>query len=146
MSVSNAAVGESATPSTAVAGDGEMADPLVQYVVLRRDLWTDLGWPLGSIVAQACHAATAALWESRDSPAAQEYCAPGQLDNMHKVVLEIKGETQLRNLAEKLAAADVPYKLWTEQPENFPTCLATPPARKSEMSQYFKKLKLCKGT
>lgn len=28
------------------------ADVFVQYVVLRRDLWRDLGWPLGSIMAQ----------------------------------------------------------------------------------------------
>ena len=62
-----------------------------------------------------------------------------------QVVLEIKGESQLRNLAEKLEGAGVPHKLWMEQPEDFPTCLATPPARKSEMGQHFKKLKLCKG-
>ena len=29
-------------------------DTVVQYVVLRRDLWSDMGWPLGSIIAQAC--------------------------------------------------------------------------------------------
>lgn len=32
-----------------------------------------------------------------------------------------------------------------EQPEDFPTCLATQPARKSEVAHHFKKLKLCKG-
>ena len=26
--------------------------PHPQYVVLRRDLWGELGWPLGSIIAQ----------------------------------------------------------------------------------------------
>lgn len=31
--------------------------PLVQYVVVRRDLSTSLNWPLGAVVAQACHAA-----------------------------------------------------------------------------------------
>lgn len=33
--------------------------PIVQYVVLRKDLWSEKGWPLGSIVAQACHASSA---------------------------------------------------------------------------------------
>lgn len=61
------------------------ADPLLQYVVLRRDLWTELDWPLGSVVAQGCHAATAALWGSRDTAATQEYCAPQNIDHMHKV-------------------------------------------------------------
>lgn len=32
-------------------------DPLVQYVVLRKDLTAKLNWPLGAVVAQACHAA-----------------------------------------------------------------------------------------
>ena len=59
---------------------------LVQYVVLRADLWKDMDWPLGSIVAQACHAATAALWESREEPASQQYCSPAQLGHMHKVI------------------------------------------------------------
>jgi len=58
--------------------------PLVQYVVLRRDLWAELGWPLGSVVAQACHASTAALWLSREQAEAAAYCAPGNLDHMHK--------------------------------------------------------------
>ena len=59
----------------------------MQYVVLRRDLWAVLGWPLGSVVAQACHAATAALWLSREEPATSSYCAAESIDHMHKVPL-----------------------------------------------------------
>ena len=61
-----------------------------------------------------------------------------------QVVLEIKGELQLRTLAEKLAAGGISFKLWTEQPENFVTCLATKPYRKQEVAAYFKKLALAK--
>ena len=49
---SSAAGADASAAPAAATGDND--DPLVQYVVLRRDLWTDLGWPLGSIVAQAC--------------------------------------------------------------------------------------------
>ena len=49
------------------------------------------------------------------------------------MVLEIKGETQLRNLAQKLETAGVDHKLWIEQPEDFATALATAPAWKSEV-------------
>lgn len=63
-----------------------------------------------------------------------------------QVVLEIKGESQLRALAAKLAEAGVPHKLWVEQPEDFATCLATAPSRKSAVAPHVKKLKLCKGT
>ena len=59
------------------------------------------------------------------------------------MVLEVKGETQLQNLATKLQEAGVRHKLWIEQPEVLPTCLAAAPARKSNVQQYFKKLKLC---
>ena len=61
------------------------AEDLVQYIVLRKDLWNSLNWPLGSIVAQACHASTAALWLSKGSDATTTYCAPDKLDHMHKV-------------------------------------------------------------
>ena len=63
-----------------------------------------------------------------------------------QVVLEVKGETQLLNLASKLQEAGVQHKLWIEQPENFPTCLATAPLQKDSLQQHFKKLKLCKGS
>ena len=34
---------------------------VVQYVVVRGDLLARQGWPLGALLAQACHAATAAI-------------------------------------------------------------------------------------
>jgi hypothetical protein len=87
----------------------------------------------------------AAVWEHRDHTDTVAYCAPDAIDQMHKVVLEVKGETQLLNLAAKLADAGVDHKLWMEQPENFPTCLATRPYRKDEVAQWFKKCNLAKG-
>ena len=62
-----------------------------------------------------------------------------------QVVLEVKSETQLKNLSSKLEEAGVKHKLWIEQPENYPTCLATKPYRRSEVAQHFKKLQLCKA-
>ena len=139
---------------------------IVQYVVLRKDLWTDQGWPLGSIVAQACHASSAAMWESKEDPVTLDYCSPENIDKMTKVgkfricfkmrlllftscvmvqvVLEVKGEAQLINLISKLTEAGIRHKVWIEQPEGFPTCVATKPYPKSEIAQHFKKLNLCK--
>jgi hypothetical protein len=62
-----------------------------------------------------------------------------------KVVLEVKGEPQLRALSEKLLAAGVAHHLWVEQPEGFATCLATKPYRRSEAGPHFRKLQLCKA-
>ncbi|KAJ8628904.1 hypothetical protein MRB53_022227 [Persea americana] len=106
-------------PSNSGTGDGEenreSTDVLVQYVVLRRDLIDT--WPLGSVVTQGCHAS---------------------------VTLEVKGESQILNLSEKLNEGGIAHKLWIEQPENIPTCLATKPYPKSAVSLFFRRLKLCK--
>ena len=40
---------------------GRLQMVLVQYVVVRGDLLARQGWPLGAVLAQACHAATAAI-------------------------------------------------------------------------------------
>ncbi|XP_047966334.1 putative peptidyl-tRNA hydrolase PTRHD1 isoform X2 [Salvia hispanica] len=115
-------------------------DTVVQYIVLRRDLIDT--WPLGSVVTQGCHASVAAVWTNRDDPDTLSYCSPSNLDSMHKVTLEVKGETQLLNLSEKLKAGGVAHKLWIEQPGNIATSLATKPYPKSTVSSFFKNLKL----
>ena len=46
---------------------------------------------------------------------------------MHKVIIEAPGEADLLKVSEKLKEGGVDYKLWVEQPENFPTCLAVKP-------------------
>ena len=60
---------------------------MVQYVVVRGDLLRQLGWPTGAVIAQACHACSAALWLFREDSNTLEYTR--DLDNMHKVVLEV---------------------------------------------------------
>ncbi|KAL9260609.1 putative peptidyl-tRNA hydrolase PTRHD1 [Drosera capensis] len=124
------------------SGGAGREDVLVQYVVLRRDLIEE--WPMGSVVTQGCHAAVAAVWMSREDEETRQYCGDGNIDSMHKVTLEVKGETQMLNLSEKLMAGGIVHKLWIEQPENIPTCLATKPYPKSSVASFFKKLKLCK--
>lgn len=116
---------------------------VVQYLVVRGDLLASLGWPLGAVMAQACHAATAAIHNHYSDEVTQAYLA--DLDNMHKVVLEAKGEAELRALASKLEEGGVQHKLWIEQPEDVPTCLATKPCTKEQVQKYFKKFKLYKG-
>jgi hypothetical protein len=75
-----------ASPATAApASTSQPEDDIVQYVVLRRDLWTDVGWPLGPVIAQACHASIAALTQHLQDPVAQQYVAEEQLNHMHKV-------------------------------------------------------------
>lgn len=72
-------------PAPATSSGNQGDDPIVQYIVLRRDLWAEQGWPLGPLIAQACHASVAALWLSRDDPDSQQYVSEAHLDSMHKV-------------------------------------------------------------
>ncbi|KAF8562598.1 hypothetical protein P879_10611 [Paragonimus westermani] len=117
-----------------------MSTTLLQYIVVRRDLSTVLNWPLGAIVAQGCHAATAALHTFREHSNTLAYL--NQLDRMHKVVLGVSDLQDLQQLANRLSENQIQHYLWIEQPENVCTCLATRPYPKAEVQSYFKGLKL----
>ncbi|KPJ07633.1 Putative peptidyl-tRNA hydrolase PTRHD1 [Papilio machaon] len=121
-----------------------MSTTVVQYILLRSDLLKDLGWSVGSLVAQACHASSAVLHLFKDDEYTVKYL--NDLDNMHKVVLEVPNEETLRKIAEKLKENSIDHKLWIEQPENIPTCLALKPYPKEEIKKYVGKFKLYKTT
>ena len=59
------------------------ATPVVQYIVVRKDL----AWPAGALIAQACHAATAVIHQFYDHKDTKDYLS--DLDNMHKIVLMV---------------------------------------------------------
>ncbi|XP_029902483.1 putative peptidyl-tRNA hydrolase PTRHD1 [Myripristis murdjan] len=115
---------------------------LVQYVVVRSDLVHKLSWPLGAVITQACHAATAAIHLNYADPDTQQYLT--ELDSMHKVVLQAPDQDSLSSLSETLTEGGVAHKLWIEQPENIPTCLALKPYPKETVQPLLRKFKLFK--
>ncbi|XP_039750599.1 putative peptidyl-tRNA hydrolase PTRHD1 [Pararge aegeria] len=121
-----------------------MSNVIVQYVLLRSDLMKELGWSIGALVAQACHASTAVLHLYKEDENTIKYLR--DLENMHKVVLEVPNEESLKKVAEKLKENSIDHKLWIEQPENIPTCLALKPYSKDEVKKYVGKFKLYKDT
>ncbi|XP_026759779.1 putative peptidyl-tRNA hydrolase PTRHD1 [Galleria mellonella] len=121
-----------------------MSNTIVQYVLLRSDLLKDLGWSIGALVAQACHASTAVLHLYRSDEHTIQYL--NDLDNMHKVVLEVPNEESLKKVAEKLKENSIDHKLWIEQPENIATCLAIKPYPKEVVKKFVGKFKLYKAT
>eukprot|EP00966_Prymnesium_polylepis_P137856 3185978-Prymnesium_polylepis.1 len=120
----------------------EEEDTIVQFIVVRRDWLKTLEWPVGSVIAQACHASTAVMFEHRDDAAVTAYL--GKLDSMYKVVKEVKGEPQLLTLAEKLRSEGIAHKVWLEQPENMPTAIALKPYPRSQVAPLLKKYQLFK--
>lgn len=132
-------------------------DPIVQYILVRRDLLST--WTTGSIIAQAVHASVAAIWSSRSQPHTLLYCnQPGNNNNnnnsqptpsspqtqMHTVVLEAQNEQALLTLADRLSKHDIHFALWREQPENCCTALAASPYPRSIIKPHFSKFKLFK--
>ena len=63
------------------------AHGIVQYILVRSDLCKTLGWPVGALVAQACHASTAAIHMFYDHEDTKKYLS--DLDNMHKIILSV---------------------------------------------------------
>ncbi len=94
-----------AAPAAAAPAD-DPDDALVQFVVVRRDLLKDMSWPVGSVIAQACHACLAVAWESRDDPNVSAYLS--DIDSMHKVVKECKGARAAHRLLPARASSSRP--------------------------------------
>ena len=57
---------------------------------------------------------------------------------------QAQDQESLSALSRTLTDNDVDHKLWVEQPENFPTCIATRPYPKDAIQIHFKKFKLFK--
>jgi len=132
--------GDRAMATAAVANDAE--DPLVQFIIIRKDLGRQLAWPLGALAAQCAHASVHAVWTYRDSADTAAYVSRDNIASMRKVVLETKNAGSLDKLAATLHAEGVEHVVWVEQPEGIRTCLATRPYRRSAVGGYFKKCNL----
>ncbi|KAL1396590.1 hypothetical protein pipiens_002648 [Culex pipiens pipiens] len=114
------------------------ATKLVQYVVVNGEIAKS--WPKGAVIAQCCHAVAAVSHLYAADPDTVEYFK--DLDNMHKVVLEAPDVGKLTGLGEALEKDGIKHKVWIEQPENVPTCIALKPYKKEEVHKYVKKFKL----
>ncbi|KAF8549968.1 peptidyl-tRNA hydrolase II [Imleria badia] len=121
------------TTYNAVPSQASNAEPLVMQIVVRRDLFDKEKWGVGPLMAQAAHAATAVLHETRERQETIDYLA--DLGNMRKVVLQTSDISTLQKLSAALSDTDpspIPHHVWTEQPENTPTCIALAPNRKEK--------------
>ena len=61
---------------------------------------------------------------------------------MRKVVLKCESENQIADLQKNLDKEKIDYVMWTEQPENIVTCLATAPKEMDILKPFFKHFKL----
>ncbi|KYO01800.1 conserved protein, unknown function [Plasmodium gaboni] len=116
-------------------------NPIIQYILVNKEI-IDKKWPLGSVIAQACHACIAVIAENMDDQIVKDYLSPEHINNMHKVILKIDDTNEIKNLSSILDKESLKYKIWTEYPENIFTAIALKPYYKNTVRDYFKKYPL----
>lgn len=132
-----------------MSSDGDIKPknkPIVQYIVLRRDL----DWPKGAMAAQAAHASVAAVAQALEaqSDEAKRYISPENLPHMTKYVYGVDNLEELEQVKQKwndqFSIEEKPTSYWwVEQPENIPTAFATwPVERTNKVSKVVKNMKL----
>ncbi|MFH4982327.1 hypothetical protein AB6A40_009036 [Gnathostoma spinigerum] len=112
--------------------------PRVMYLILRYDLLSKLQWPLGALVTQAAHAATACLWTYKDDPDVIEYM--DDIEHMRKVALKVDNEDELQQLHKKLDDAKIDHRVWIE--DDMAVCIAVKPQPRSTVSKHLKSYSL----
>ncbi|KAH0481886.1 MAG: hypothetical protein KVP17_005308 [Porospora cf. gigantea B] len=110
---------------------------LTQYIVVNSSIRS---WPIGPIVAQGAHASVAVLHEHAEHENVKAYLS--DLDRMTKVVLEVKSTEALLKLSSELVSANIPHRVWVEQPEDVPTALAIVPFPKQTLRPLLRKTRL----
>jgi len=119
------------------------ANKIVQYVIMRKDLLPNKkskAFSTGAFIAQACHAAAAALHRFSSTDPTTRFL--NDLENMTVCVLGVEDKIELESLAQTLANGEIPFHLWIEKPENIPTALATAPVEKQAVWELVGHLKL----
>ncbi|KAJ3191766.1 peptidyl-tRNA hydrolase domain-containing protein 1 [Irineochytrium annulatum] len=132
--------------------DPSAAEPMSMatiFIVVRRDLLTALNWPVGSVIGQGAHAATAVIWQNREHPSVVAYMA--DIHNLRKVVFEAiydlaktKNEESLLKVEQAMTEAAIINHKWVELPEGIPTAIATIPYLRADVASCLKKCRLFK--
>ena len=152
--ISTASTAMSAASVTNDESQSKKQQPIVQYIVLRRDL----DWPAGAMAAQAAHASVAAISQAlaANHAPASAYVSPENLPHMTKYVYGVDTLEELEQVRdmwkEKLplesdtattGKTEGSYYWWVEQPENIPAAFATwPIERTNKVSKVVKNMKL----
>ena len=115
---------------------------IVQYIIVRNDAYRNQDRSFSAILQHTCSAAAAVIHKHYHHKYTREYLK--DLDGMKKKVFQVNDEKELFALENKLVSNEIDYKMWIKQPGNCATCIATRPYPMSEISSYFKNVKLYK--
>lgn len=122
---------------------GQEEDPVVQYLIVRRDLPELAG--IGALAVQTAHAAQAPITSQLKNTAEvlDQDTAEWALGIFTKILLEVRDERELVKLANKLQKNGIEANLISESAlYGSPTALGIKPYRKSHIQRYVRKLSL----
>lgn len=111
----------------------------IQYILIITD--NVVGWPLGAIVAQGCHAVTACMAKYRNLPEYQDYIADENIGQMRKALLACT-LAKWSDIKSRLEIEGVNFIEWYEQPENVLTSVALVPGSKRLLKPFISELPL----
>ncbi|KAI6206098.1 hypothetical protein M3Y94_00867700 [Aphelenchoides besseyi] len=133
-------VTNSTEQTTETAKPDDQMGTRVMYILLRKDLETNLKWPIGALCAQAAHSATAVCWKYRDDADVIAYF--NDLEHMHKITLAVESEERLKEMEQRLVAANVQHYVWIE--DGTSACIAIKPQCRSQLKSLLGRLPLYK--
>ncbi|KAI9351280.1 peptidyl-tRNA hydrolase II domain-containing protein, partial [Obelidium mucronatum] len=113
---------------------------LTVFIIVRKDLAKTLNWPMGAVIGNAAHAATAVLHKYRDEQRVIQYMS--DLEGMRKVVMETKNEGSLDKVEATLKERGLLFHKWIEQPEGISAAIATAPYYREDVQECLKKCQL----
>lgn len=115
---------------------------IVQYIIVRNDAYRNQERSFNQLLQHTSSAAAAVIHKYYHHKNTREYLK--DLDGMRKKVFQVENEEELFALENNLVSNEIDYKMWTKQPGNYATCIATRPYPITEISHYFKTVKLYK--
>jgi peptidyl-tRNA hydrolase len=112
---------------------------LIQYILVISD--NVVGWPMGAIVAQGCHAVTACVAKYGSLEIFKDYTAASNIQNMRKAVLSCTLDKWMQ-IKTMMINGQIEFIEWYEQPENVLTAVAVVPGSKLTLKRYLGDLTL----
>lgn len=99
-------------------------------------------WNIGGLIANGSHASISVITSQLNDSDVIAYIDPHNEHQMHKIVLSVNNDQELLIIAHRLDENNIIYKLWIEQPESIPSCLAIKPYQRKIIAPLMKDLKL----
>ena len=120
----------------------EEKEVIVQYIIVRNDVYRNQERSFNTILQHTSSAATSIIHKHYHHKNTREYLKDG--DDMKKKIFQVNDIKELSTLANLLQSNSIDFRIWVKEPDNIATCLATRPYPVSEISKYFKNVKIYK--